>query len=266
MCGVHRATHFTIAAWLFVFIATFLTSDFQTFAADFSVVTHLFSSTEEEPVGENTTIFREGNVYDLPAFGDQITFFDNENKQFILLDTARKTWTRVSSEYLIQYGTWLKEKASNSDDPLLRFCVAPQFEVRSEKEGTLWYFEHPLLTYRVDATPFDDPEVARQYREFSDWYARLNAMLRPQALPPFPRLIVNQQLAQKDLIPRSVGLRISPSSRTGKEPLVIRSVHRVRSGLSSQDRQRLAWIESCRRKYPEVNLIAYQQRESPEKK
>jgi len=188
--------------WLFVLFVVFLNCTAQSLAADFSVVTRLFSSSETVPLGENTTIFQGDKVYDLPATGDQITFFDKTENQFVVVNTAKKTWTRISTEQLLQYTAWVKEKSMESDDPLLRFCAAPQFDVRSESGGRYWRFEHPLLEYRVETDTFDEPEIGLQYRSFSDWYARLNTMLQPQSLPPFPRLIVNQQIAQKGLLPR----------------------------------------------------------------
>ena len=111
MRGTLRGTRPMMVAWLIVFVASFLKSDFHAFADDFTVVTQLFASTQENPIGENTTIFSEGNVYDLPASGNQVTFFDSSNQQFVLIDTAQKTQTQVSFEQLLHYSNWLKEKA-----------------------------------------------------------------------------------------------------------------------------------------------------------
>ena len=111
-----------------------------------------------------------------------------------------------------------------------------------------------------------EPALADEYREFSDWYARLNAMFRPQALLPFPRLMVNQQLAQKKLIPEKVSLRIGSSAGVGESPLELESRHEVRVGLLNQDRERIAWLESCLRKFSEVELVAYQAQDGAEKK
>ena len=265
MRGVDRK-NLRVVLWLFVFLAIPFNGSDRLCAADFSVVTRLFSSSQTESLGENTTLFRGENVYDLPADGDQITFFEGEANQFILLDTAKKRWTRISTEQLLAYTAWLKERSLESDDPLLRFCAAPQFEIHSEKQGKWWHFDHPLLGYRVETDTYEDLEIGRQYRSFSDWYARLNAMLHSQSLPPFPRLAINQRLAQEDLLPRTVRLRISPSSRTGREELTMRSVHQIRPGLSDRDRERLAWIENCRRKFPEVSLTAYRQQKATETK
>ncbi len=265
MCRTYFLFCRFLMVWLFVLFVVFLNCTAQSQAADFSVVTRLFSSSETVPLGENTTIFQGDKVYDLPATGDQITFFDKTENQFVVVNTAKKTWTRISTDQLLQYTAWVKEKSMESDDPLLRFCAAPQFDVRSESGGRYWRFEHPLLEYRVETDTFDEPEIGLQYRSFSDWYARLNTMLQPQSLPPFPRLIVNQQIAQKGLLPKTVQLRISPSPRIGKQELAIRSVHQVHLGLSAKDRERLAWVESCRRKFPEVSLIAYQN-QSPKSK
>ena len=229
----------------------------QSQAADFRIITKLYAADNKDPLGENTTIFHGGNVYDFPATGDQITFFEKAENQFVVLNAAKKTWTRISTDQLLQYTAWLKEKSLESDDPLLRFCASPKFKIRSENSGKKWFFEHPLLEYQIEADTFDDPQIGLEYRSFSDWYARLNTMLRPQSLPPFPRLIVNQQMVQESLLPKAVQLRISPSRHIGKKELTVRSVHQVQVGLSAQDRERLAWVEECRQKFPEVSLVAY---------
>ena len=266
MCGRCWKRRSATVACLILWATTIPGGMVRVSAEDFTVVTKLFSSSQKEPIGENRTIFREGKVYDLPSFGDQVTFFDRANKQFILVNTAKKTQTQVSFEQLVHYCDWLKEKAVKSNNPMLRFCAAPQFEVRTGKKGTQLLFESPVLTYRVEATTPDEPAIADEYREFSDWYARLNAMFRPQSLLPFPRLMVNQQLAQKKLIPEKVSLRIGSSSGVGESPLELESRHEVRVGLLNQDRERIAWLESCLRKFSEVELVAYQAQDGAEKK
>ncbi len=249
-----RRIAFTLLPFLCsFFVAAISVSD----AADFSVVTRIFRADDQQPIVENTTIFYEDKVYDFPATGDQITCFERAENQFVVFDTANRTWTRIPTDQLLQYTAWLKEKSSESDNPLLRFCGAPKFEVRSENEGTRWFFEHPLLQYQVDGVSLEDSQIGMQYRVFGDWYARLNTMLRPQSLPPFPRLLVNQKMVQQNLIPREVTLRIGPSPYIGKSELIVRSVHRLQNGLSEKDRERLLWLNGCREKFSEVKLTAY---------
>ena len=226
-------------------------------AADFRVVTRIYQADEQEPLGENTTIFHGRKVYDFPATGDQVTCFERDENQFVVFNTVKRTWTRIPTDQLLQYTAWLKEKSGESDDPLLRFCSAPKFEVRSENDGKRWFFEHPILQYQVEGLSLEDPQIGVQYRAFGDWYARLNTMLRPQSLPPFPRLLVNQKLVEQNLLPREVELRISPSPHIGNRGLVVRSVHQVQSGLSEKDHERLVWLNGCREKFSEVKLIAY---------
>ena len=125
-----------LMVWLFVLFVVFLSCTAQSPAAEFSVVTRLFSSSETVPLGENTTIFQGDKVYDLPATGDQITFFDKTENQFVVVNTAKKTWTRISTKQLLQYTAWVKEKLMESDDPLLRFCAAPQLNIHCSNTGS----------------------------------------------------------------------------------------------------------------------------------
>ncbi len=252
-CRSHRVDVSLLLLLCSLFVAGISQSD----AADFRVVTRIFRAEDQQPIGENTTIFHEGKVYDFPASGDQITCFERAENQFVIFDTANRTWTRIPTDQLLQYTAWLKEKSSESDDPLLQFCSAPKFEMRSENEGKRWIFEHPVLHYEVEGVPLEDPEVGLQYRAFSDWYARLNAMLRPQSLPPFPRLLVNQKLVQQNLLPQEVELRIGPSPHIDNGEMLVRSVHKLHHKLSEKDHERLAWVNGCRQKFSEVKLIAY---------
>lgn len=242
---------------LLLFCSLFVAGISQSDAADFRVVTRIFRADDQQPIGENTTIFHEGKVYDFPATGDQITCFERPENQFVIFDTANRTWTRIPTDQLLQYTAWLKEKSSESDDPLLRFCSAPKFKMRSGNEGKRWIFEHPVLQYEVEGVQLKDPEIGLQYRAFSDWYARLNAMLRPQSLPPFPRLLVNQKLVQQNLLPQEVELRIGPSPHIDNGEMLVRSVHTLHNKLSEKDHERLARINGCRQKFSEVKLIAY---------
>ena len=226
-------------------------------AADFRVVTQIYQADDKQPLGENTTIFYGRKVYDFPTIGDQITCFERDENQFVVLDTAKRTWTRIPTDQLLQYTAWLKDRSGESDDPLLRFCSAPKFEMRSENDGKRWFFNHPVLQYQVEGISLEDPQIGIQYRAFGDWYARLNTMLRPQSLPPFPRILVNQKLVQQNLLPREVELRISSAPHIGNRELVIRSVHTIHSELSEKDHERLVWLNGCREKFSEVKLIAY---------
>jgi hypothetical protein len=64
----------------------------------------------------------------------------------------------------------------------------------------------PHITYRLETVPARTAETVQQYREFSDWYARFNAMFNLGSTPPFPRLAVNKELARRGLVPTEVTL------------------------------------------------------------
>jgi hypothetical protein len=235
-------------------------------AADFRVQTQIFSEDLDLPMSENTTLFFGGDVYDSVAGGREITLFKTSENTVFMLDLRRRKKTRITTDKLLQYTAWLKEKSAGSKDPLLNFCAAPKFEVRSENQGKSWHFEHPVIRYQVIADLADDREIAEQYRRFCDWYARLNALLRPQSLPPFPRLLVNERLAREELIPKSIELRISPQRRTGDREIKIRSIHTIKQELSAADKVHLQLIDEYLDTFEEVPLAQYRASSQPAEK
>ena len=76
----------------------------------------------------------------------------------------------------------------------MNFAAAPNFEVDFEQNSELT-LTSDFMTYQLTTIPANTPEAAQQYHEFSDWYARFNAMSNPGSAPPFPRMAVNEELA-----------------------------------------------------------------------
>jgi hypothetical protein len=124
--------------------------------------------------------------------------------------------------------TW----ASRQKDPFLKFAANPTFdESYSEESGRLVLASHEE-SYHIETSPAHEPASLADYREFLDWYARLNTLL-VAGPPPGPRLEVNAALARRQVIPVSVEL-----TRVGeKEPL--RAEHEFTWRLSKDDLARI---------------------------
>ena len=90
------------------------------------------------------------------------------------------------------------------------------------------------------------PEAARQYHEFSDWYARFNTMANPGSGPPFPRLVVNAELAKRGLVP----LEVQRNTRSGSA----RAEHNVPWRLLDSDHRKIAETANQLATFKEVDF------------
>jgi hypothetical protein len=94
------------------------------------------------------------------------------------------------------------------------------------------------MTYRAKGVTPNSETAVSTYRNFADWYARLNAT-RPGSLPPFARLKLNQAIAKEGWIPKEVELTVTPKMRVVGRKLVMRSHHAAVWQLSGTDRDRI---------------------------
>jgi hypothetical protein len=110
------------------------------------------------------------------------------------------------------------------------------------------------MTYEVKAERAPDAESARQYSEFSDWYARLNTMSNVTLLP-FPRLKVNAELRERQLVPTEV--------RRTVDKQVARTEHEVIWRLSNDDRKRIDQTGEDMATFKKIELKEYLQQKKP---
>lgn len=212
-------------------------------ADDFRIHTQLFEGEGNQPISENTTLFKSGIVYDYssgPAVETQVTVFDPARARFILLDPQRKLRTEKSTDDILSFARQVQNWAANHNDPFLQFQANPKFTETTDPATGELIFSSQWQTYRVAAQKAANAATARQYALFSDWYARMN-MLKGSTILPFPRLRVNEVLRKDELVPTEVQLKIT---RLGKVPgqqnvLTLRTKHHVVWGLKAEDQKRL---------------------------
>jgi hypothetical protein len=207
-------------------------------AEDFRVETDVFLGGEREPVAQNVTLFSGGLVYDFPLIGPQeITVFDSGRGRFVLLDVPRKTKATLTTQELLQTTAAIKVQAQELDG-VFAFAADPQFQVEAGGQEGWLTLSSSLLSYRAKGIKPRLTATADTYREFADWYARLNAT-RPGNLPPFPRLELNRSLAERQQVPEEVELTVEPKNRWAGRKLVVRSHHIFNWRLSNTDRKRI---------------------------
>ncbi|MFV1964090.1 MAG: hypothetical protein ACC628_01610, partial [Pirellulaceae bacterium] len=222
-------------------------------AEDFRVDTDVFlGGGAEEPVAETLTLFSQGLVYDFILNGsEEITIFDVNRGNVVLLDTERRMMTSLTTEQLLEFSAKIKTLAQGDEWSALFF---PQFDTQFDAHNRQLELVSPNLTYRVTGIRPKMPGAARQFRQFADWYARLNA-IRPGNLPPFARLELNRALEDRELVPQEVDREIVIAGRFGSKELRARSIHSFVWMLSGTDRKRVEKASRLRAEFaPAVSL------------
>ena len=200
----------------------------ETRAQEFRVETDVFVGNQKKPVAQNLTLFTSGLVYDFPLMGP--------SEIAVLLDTERKVKTTLTTQELLEFTASMKAQAQDADG-VVGFAVRPQFDQTFDQPTGWLTLSSKLMTYRLKGSPPKQPAAVDIYRQFADWYARLNAT-RPGNLPPFARLELNKAAAERGLVPEEVELTVA-ASRLGGKTLAVRSRHMINWLLSNTDRKRV---------------------------
>jgi hypothetical protein len=230
---------------------------------EFRVDTELFRGDEKKPILEQLTIFTaDGTVYDFSLTSPKETMvFDPRHGRFTLLEETRKVKAIVTTQELINYALALENEAAKEHDPLFAFCAAPHFETT---DNDINHNGQPMTELRLTSKPLtytaiglkaEKPDAAKAYRHFADWCARLNSS-RVGNLPSNARLVLNDKLAERGLLPFEVTRTIPPTKPLGKK-LDLRSEHRVNWTLSDTDRRKIASASDMIAKFEVVSYDQY---------
>jgi len=239
-------------------------------AQDFRIDTEVFvgpfsdKDKDKEPAAEMLTIFANDMVYDfLLTAPREITLFDPLRGRFTLLDETRKVKASLSTQDVLAYVLALDSHAMESKDPLFAFAAHPQFETKSEEvheKGQslvrVTLAGNPLSYVALGQRP-ERPDAARSFRQFADWFARLNSA-RPGNLPPAARMALNQSLESSGVLPLEVTRTIVASGTFGREKkLEVKTRHLVNWTLSGEDRKRVEHAGDCLAKFTAVSFDEY---------
>jgi hypothetical protein len=226
-------------------------------ADDFRIETKVYAGKDTEPTSENLTLFRGEQVYDFLDKPREVTVFDKPRSRVILLDPARKVKTEVTMERLMAFSDELRTWCGRQSDPLLKFAAEPRFDQSLDSASGELVFTSPFLTYRVATVKAGTDDIALQYKEFSDYYARLNAMTNPGSTPPFSRLKIDEALFLNHAVPEKVQLTMPPRSHFGGKPTIVRSEHRVNWRLLESDQQKIQEAEEYLVTFTPLSLERY---------
>ena len=209
--------------------------------ADFQAITRVYRAGEREPVDEVTTVFRKGLVYEFIRSKDgsrdaEATIYDPANGRFVILNAEREIWTEILTSDIEAFSAGLKATALGSKDPIVAFMGAPKFKEVEEPGGLT--FVSKWMEYKVRATPAHTPDLVKRYVDCAQWNAQVNVMLTPGGLPPFPKMVILQALADRNLLPSEVRITLDPKQQ-GKRPISLRATHQFQWTLSDAERKRI---------------------------
>lgn len=227
------------------------------YAGEFRIENRVYSGDSKEPASQSCTIFHQAVVYDFLQNPAETIVFDKTAARFIILDDARRVRTELSTDELEGFTRQLKNRAGKRQDPLMKFLAEPVFDERFDPTRRELSLLSDLVNYRVTITSAENASVAAQYREFSDWYARLNAILIPGSRPPFARLQLNEALARREAIAREVTLTITAIKEGKRQPATVRSDHHLSLTLTPADMQRIEQARKSMTGYKPVPFDKY---------
>ncbi len=222
-------------------------------AMDFRIATQVFVDGGDEPISENLTLFHDGSVYDFQLTSPQeAVVFDPKREEFVLLDPTERRKVKLSKEEILAFVRELRAKQQGKD----RFFFNPKFDESYNESAGRLTLSSDRVTYRVDALTAPDIVAVRQYKQFADWYAQLNAT-SPGRMPPFPRMELNKALAERWLIPQHIDLTVSVPGGSPARKIKVRSEHRIEWKLSNADLQRIQQVQQDTANFRAVGLIEY---------
>jgi hypothetical protein len=229
---------------------------------DFRVDTEVFFDQQKTPGLETLTIFTGGRVFDFVLTEPrEVAIYDPQRGLFTLLNEKKQIQSRVNAQDLLEFTENLKTEALKRKDALLNFAAQPEFETTFEE---ITQNGQPLVRVKLTGKPLEyvilgqkpeRPEAVQMYRHFADWFARLNAT-SPGNLPPGARLVLNQTLADRELMPLEITLTIHPTKALGKKN-EFKSRHLVNWTLSGEDHKKIEQAGDWLAKFRTVSFDEY---------
>lgn len=220
-------------------------------AQEFRVENRVYIADDTAPASSSVTLFADDAVYDFLADTDETTIFDAAAGRMVLMAPGGKVRTEWQTQQLADYCAEFKKWAAAQKDPMLRFLANPQFKETRGRAGKTVRLSSPMLVYEVTTQRPDDAAAVQRYAEFSDWFARLNAVTSGGGTPPSARIELNHLLADVGVLPREVEKRLKPKRG---QSVRLRSTHEITWSLSAADRRR---IDAARQQLASLTAVAY---------
>ena len=200
-------------------------------------------SPERAPVvARSLTLFHAGKVYDYVDSAKEVTVYEPAHQRFWLLSEGRGSKTEVDQAEVRRFLSLAEEEAwkrvDEADLAWLKFQLRPEFETSFDKAKSKLFLLGRNGRYEVSGVAPQTTGATTTYLRFADAMAELNSVLHPRAMLPSPRLKLNEELRQRDLLPVSVELRAELD-----RPLWLQARHEWTWKFSSSDRDLISQWE-----------------------
>ncbi len=244
----YQFTNPLITLLLFFLSSTCLTVS----AEDYRIETRVYSADEEESASETVTLFTDGVAYDFRDSDNRVTIFRpgvaDKPGRFVLIDTEREVKTEIAAEQIAVVMTKLRRWAALQEDAFLRFTGDPVFKESFDPATGELKMTSEQMSYRLVTMPVSNERTMSELRAFLDAFAQLHTLLEA-GLPPAPRLLVNEALDKRDIIPVEVELYAGPID----EKPSLRAEHMITWKLSKMDRERIDQAQNQLAQFEEVD-------------
>ena len=195
-------------------------------------------------VARSLTLFHAGKVYDYVDSAKEVTVYEPSHQSFQLLSEGRGSKTEVAQSEVRRYLSLVEEEAwkrvDDADLPWLKFQLRPEFDASFDKTKSKLTLLGRNSRYDVDGVVPTTRGVTDTYLRFADAMAELNSVLHPRAMLPSPRLKLNEELRQRELLPVVVELQAELD-----RPLRLQARHEWTWKFSSSDRELISkWERS----------------------
>lgn len=160
----------------------------------FRVDTDIFTDLAKPPVKSSITIFSAGTYYDFAGDSEgEVAIYNSQKQTITLLDPKRKVRTDIDA-------TSLKRKLEDGS----KLVSMKLKEVTIEKvEANTVTVGNADMVYEVTTLESPVSGAAKQYAEFANWSAGLNAAFPPK-LAPYIRMHLNDKLEQENVLPSKI--------------------------------------------------------------
>lgn len=209
------------------------------------------SAYDQQPLVKSVMIFHAGKVYDYIEPAQEVTVYEPALRRFTVLNKLRQLRSELRQDQILHFLDLAQNEAqkrilqndsasSRRSLELLQFQLQPSFSVafegaHSEDATSRLVLESSYFQYVVNGFTPKVPEIVDSYLRVADWTAQLNSVLHPNSLLPYPRMILNQELRQRGLIPSTVELAVE------SDPAIhLIATHQWTWNLKETDRQMIS--------------------------
>lgn len=238
-----------IAAGLCLALLLSAVQSINTQAATFRVKAQIFEGTNVEAAVENSILFDNGLVYELPQIQNRfVTVYDSSKGQVTLLDRQTQQQTTIGTEELVKVTAQVRAQAQATQQET-KWGLNAQVVPSQRVIGFALKFEG--VEYNMTTQQVADPSMVLDYGRFADLASRLN-IVRRLGPPPFGRMTLHQHIASVGEVPLETTLSITRQGKVEE----FRSRHQF-VDLTDDDRSQIDEVRGMMAVYKTVGFAEF---------